>query len=139
MNYLYTMIRFQKWYFFLAAVLFLMEVLIAIFIHDSIIRPYIGDFLVVILLYCFLKSFLDVHFLKLSLAVLLFSYAIELLQYFDWVDRLGLERSTLARIVLGTSFEWIDLLAYTLGIVLVIVIEKLITFRRHNKNQFHHL
>lgn len=134
MNYLYTMIRFQKWYFFLAAILFLVEVLIAIFIHDRIIRPYIGDFLVVILLYCFLKSFLDVYFLKLSLAVLLFSYAIELLQYLDWVSWLGLEGSPLARIVLGTSFEWIDLLAYTLGILTVIGSEKLVGSLRSSKN-----
>ncbi|WP_313805618.1 DUF2809 domain-containing protein [Flavobacterium sp.] len=40
--------------------LFITEVLIAVCIRDNFIRPYLGDVLVVILLYCFLKSFVKV-------------------------------------------------------------------------------
>jgi hypothetical protein len=119
------MFRFQKWYFLLALLLFLVEVFIALFINDKIIRPYVGDFLVVILMYCFFKSFLRVPVLKVALAVLLFSYALEALQHFNLVDRLGLGSFKLARVVLGSSFEWMDLLAYTLGIIVVIVVERL--------------
>lgn len=84
-----------------------------------------GDFLVVILIYCFLKSFLNIPVLSTAIAVLIFSYCVETLQYFQLVKRLGLEHSKLARIVIGTSFEWIDMLAYTLGIAFVIFIESM--------------
>lgn len=117
------MIQFYKAYFLLTILLFLIEVFIAVLLHDAIIRPYGGDFLAVILIYCFVKSFLNTPVKTTALAVLLFSYLIETLQYFHLVDLLGLEKSKVARVVIGTSFTWTDLLAYTLGILLVLLIE----------------
>jgi hypothetical protein len=108
-----------------------MEVCIGIYAHDRIIRPYIGDLLVVILIYCFVKSFLNISTISVAIGVLLFSYCIEILQYFHIVRLLGLENSNLARIVIGTSFAWMDIWAYTLGISLVLIIEKLLA-RKHN-------
>ena len=118
------MFRFQRNYFLLTLLLFLIEVLIAAYVHDAIIRPYVGDFLVVILLYCFVKSFWNGPTLVVAISVLLFSYTIEILQYFHWVNLLGLQHSRIATIVLGSSFEWIDLIAYTAGIATVLLIEK---------------
>ncbi len=118
-----TLFQFHPKYFFLALLLFATEVFIAAYLHDAIIRPYGGDFLVVILIYCFVKSFLNTPIIATALAVLLFSYLIETLQYFHLVDLLGLEKSAIARIVIGTSFAWTDLLAYTLGILLVLIME----------------
>ena len=119
------MLRFQKWYFLIAILLFLVELLIAVFIDDSIIRPYGGDFLVVMLIYCFIRSFLRIPVLKLAFSVLLFSYILEVCQYFRLVKLLGLGQSTVLRVSLGTTFEWVDLLAYTLGILVVIGVEKI--------------
>ena len=99
------------------------EVMIALYIHDRIIRPYVGDYLVVILIYYFCKTFLNVRPLPLALGVLLFSYAVEVAQLLKVVEILGLQDNKLARIVIGVSFEWLDLLAYTLGIITVIAIE----------------
>ena len=118
------MIKFQLKYFILAAILFLIEVLIALFAHDNFIRPFFGDFLVVILIYCFIKSFFNSPVVLIAIAVLLFSYLIEVLQYFNIVKILRLQNSNFARTVIGTSFEWTDLLAYTLGIGLVILLDK---------------
>ncbi|UPT70718.1 MAG: DUF2809 domain-containing protein [Flavobacterium sp. JAD_PAG50586_2] len=101
-----------------------MEVLIALFVHDTIIRPYVGDLLVVILIYCFIKSFLDVRVFPAAIFVLLFSFGVELLQYFTIVEKLGLQNSKVASTIIGTSFEWIDILAYLVGIIIVLVIEK---------------
>lgn len=117
------MLRFNKSYFLLAVLLFFIEVLIAVFLHDKFIRPYFGDFLVVILIYCFCKSFLQAPVLKLAIAVLLFAYMVETLQYFKLVNLLGLQHSKLAQVVIGNSFEWTDMLAYTLGIAVVVAIE----------------
>lgn len=121
------MFHFHRKYFFLALLLLLTEVFIALYVHDKFVRPYAGDFLVVILLYCIFKAFLDISVVPVALLVLVIAYAIEMLQYFKLLYRLGLQHSKLARVILGTSFAWTDMLAYTLGIILVIIIEKLRT------------
>ncbi|MBP9121222.1 MAG: DUF2809 domain-containing protein, partial [Ignavibacterium sp.] len=36
---------------------------------------------------------------------------------------LGFQRNNLARIIIGTSFDWKDILMYTIGIVTVVIIE----------------
>ena len=118
------MFKFQWKYFVLAILLFLAEVLIAYYMHDKIIRPYVGDLLVVILIYCFIKSFVNISVTKAAIFVLLFAYVIELLQYLNMIKFLGLQKSRMANIVLGNYFEWIDLVAYTIGIAIVILIEK---------------
>ncbi|WP_207425828.1 DUF2809 domain-containing protein [Pedobacter sp. SYSU D00535] len=118
------LLKFRTAYFLAALLLFATEVLIACFISDHFIRPYGGDFLVVILLYCLLKSVLDLKPATAGLSVLLFSYLIEILQYLDLVHRLGLEGSNIAAIVIGSYFSWLDLLAYTFGIITIIGIDR---------------
>ena len=117
------MLKFNSRYFVLAILILIIEILIAIFVHDSFIRPYIGDLLVVIFIYCFLKSFVSLSTSKAALYVLLFSYFVEALQYFRIVQHLGFQRNNLARIIIGTSFDWKDILMYTIGIVTVVIIE----------------
>lgn len=118
------MLKFQLKYFIITIALLLIEICIALFVHDNFIRPYAGDFLVVILIYCFLQSFFKLPYLPAAIAVLIFSYIVELLQYFNLITILGLQYSNIARIVIGTLFEWRDIVAYTAGIVLVLLLEK---------------
>lgn len=122
------MLRFQKGYFFLFLLLFITEIMIAVFVHDNFVRPYIGDFLVVILIYCFVKAWIDAPVKTVAIAVLLFAYIVEILQYFNLVKQLGLQHSRLANIVIGNHFEWTDMIAYTFGILLVALVER----RRRN-------
>jgi hypothetical protein len=117
------MFSFNLKYFLLACGLFIVEVLIALYVHDNFFRPYFGDFLVVILVYCALKSFLNASTLKIAVASLLFAYLVEGLQYLHIVDRLGLSNNSLARTVIGVGFAWWDMLAYTLGICMVLLLE----------------
>ena len=128
------MLQFNRTYFAFTIFLFLLETVIALFVHDNFIRPYFGDFLVVMLLYCFLKSFINVSVWAAAGLVLLFSFAIETAQYFNMVEKLGLQHYKIAKVVLGNSFAWMDLLAYVLGILAVISIEKF-TLKRENKKQ----
>lgn len=121
------MLTFRPFYFLLTLLLFSTEVLIALFMQDRFVRPYVGDFLVVILLYCFFRSFLKTSVLTLALAVLLFAYVLETAQYFHLVTRLGFQNHNVLRIVIGSSFEWGDLLAYTLGILMVIAAERMMS------------
>jgi hypothetical protein len=128
------MLQFNRTYFAFTVFLFLLETAIALFVHDNFIRPYFGDFLVVMLLYCFLKSFINLSVWAAAGLVFLFSFAIETAQYFNMVEKLGLQHYKIAKVVLGNSFAWMDLLAYVLGILAVISIEKF-TLKRENKIQ----
>lgn len=119
--------KFRRNYSILAALLFILEVLIAAFISDSFIRPYFGDFLVVILLYCFIKSFINLSTSGAALLVVLFAYLVEVLQYINLLSLIGLAGSESAVLVIGNTFSWIDILAYTLGILLVLGIEQVIS------------
>lgn len=124
------MFRFNRTYFFLATVLFLVEVYIALYVRDAIIRPYIGDLLVVILVYCFVRAFLNISILKTAIGVLIFAYLVESSQYLNLVKHLGLQHSRLANLLMGNSFEWIDMIAYTIGAGLILLMEWLAAKRR---------
>jgi hypothetical protein len=121
------MLTFNKNYFSIALIIFVVEVLIAFFVRDRFVRPYLGDTLVVILIYCFVKSFLRLPVMVVAIAVLVFSFTIEFLQYVHIVEKLGLEKSIIASTVIGTSFAWNDVLAYIAGIAIILVVER-ITF-----------
>ncbi len=115
--------RFYPRYFIAAMLLLLTEIFIGLYMHDRFVRPWVGDMLVVILLYCLVKSFWNTPVLVTAMAVLLFSFIVETLQYFQLVRLLGLEQYPLARIIIGTSFEWTDLLAYAVGVGLLLLLE----------------
>lgn len=119
------MLYFNKIYLFLTIILFLVEVLIALFVKDRIVRPFIGDVLVVILIYCFLRIFLNINYLKIALGVFLFACLIEILQYFDYVKLLGLENNKILSVAMGRTFEWLDFIAYFTGFLLIIFFEKI--------------
>jgi hypothetical protein len=121
------MLKFSIKYFGLAIIFFVFEVLIALFVHDDFIRPYVGDVLVVILMYCFFKSFLNLPILTLALFVLSVAFFIEILQGFNIVAKIGLEKSKLANVVIGNSFAWADFLTYIVGFLIVITTENMTT------------
>jgi len=74
------MFTFNKKYLILTIILFVIEVLIAVFVRDAFVRPYVGDYLVVILIYCAVRTVLKASVWKVAVGVLLFSFLIETLQ-----------------------------------------------------------
>lgn len=120
-----TIIRFDRYYFIWAIMIFLTEIGIALYLHDNFIRPYFGDFLVIILIYCAIQSVVAFSKLTAATIALLFCYVVELAQYLHLLDTLGLQQSKPLNIVLGSSFSWSDMFAYTVGFIFVIVVEKL--------------
>ena len=127
------MFVFRTRYFLFALLLFVVEVLIALYLHDPFVRPYVGDYLVVILLYCAVRSLFRVGVRPAAIAVLLFAYLIETLQYFRLVHHLGMEDNALARTVIGIGFEWADMLAYTLGFTTILIGEGVFPSERKSK------
>lgn len=118
------MFHFNKKYFFCSVVVFLVLVFIALFVNDNFIRPFLGDVIVVGWLYLFLKSFITINRTKLAHFVLLIAYAVEVSQYFSLVSTLGLQHIDAVRIIFGATFDWLDLLAYTIGWGCVLLIER---------------
>jgi hypothetical protein len=117
------MLTFNLRFFLLTILFFVIEVLIALYVKDDFVRPYVGDYLVVMLIYCAVRTFIKASPVKVAIAVLLFAYLIEVLQYFRIVDRLGLSGNPVAKTVIGYGFEWWDILAYTLGVLTILLVE----------------
>ena len=126
-----TRFRINRIYLVFSLLLIGAEVFIGARMHDRIIRPYGGDFLVVILLYCLIRSFWSLPIRVTALSVLVFSYVVEISQYFHLADRLRFGNHSLARTLLGTCFTWVDMLVYILGIITVLGAE--VIFRRNGK------
>ena len=123
------MFQFNSRYFLTFLLLFSSEVCIAVFSKNHFIRYFIGDVLVVALLYCFIRSFIENSIYKTIIAVLAFSFLIEALQYINFIEYIGLKKYQLAKLILGTTFSWGDMLAYTIGALLIVFFEKLFVKR----------
>lgn len=106
---------FNKRYFLAFVFLLVIEVLIAKFVTDSFIRPFFGDYLVMILIYLFSRTWLKGNDSAQIFGVLIFCYSVEIAQKFNLVQILGLEQYRLARIIIGTHYDVSDLAAYSLA------------------------
>ena len=115
--------------------IFLIEVYIALYVHDDFIRPYIGDVLVTMLICCFCRIFFPKGLRPLPVYVLLFAMAVETAQYFQLVTILGLQDNALACTVIGTSFSHIDLVCYAAGCLLFWAMEKAVAFLVQRRKQ----
>ena len=99
-------------------VIFLIEVIIALFIKDKFIRPYVGDLLVTVLLCALIRIFIPSKISALPIFVFLFSVLVEFAQYVDIVELLGFENSKVLSVLVGRSFSVIDIVCYALGCIL---------------------
>lgn len=79
-----------------------------------------------ILIFCFIRTFFKVSVVKAALGVLILAYVVEVSQYFNLIKHLGLEKSEVANVIIGHSFGWIDMLAYTLGILMIMWVERIL-------------
>jgi hypothetical protein len=107
------------------AVILIIEILIALFVRDSFIRPYGGDILVTILICCFMRMIFMGKIQLLPLWVFLFAVTVEVLQYFDIVSLLGLGDIKFFVILIGNSFSFVDIICYAVGCVLFYLRENL--------------
>jgi len=119
-------------YLVIFLVLVAVEVLIALFVHDSFVRPYVGDVIVVAVICCFLRIFMPNKIKLMPLYVFLFATAVEALQYFNYVTLLGLGDSKFFRILLGTSFSYADIICYAVGGVICFGAEYIINYASAN-------
>ena len=106
------------------------EILIGLY-AGGWVRAYLGDVLVVILLYTLVRT-ISVNkpskWFILPTAILLFSFIVEFLQPWGFCDRFGITNNLL-RIIIGTGFSYIDLICYAVGIIPCYIVE-FFRFRR---------
>ena len=109
--------RLKYKYFVTTIFLFIVEVLIATKLaYIDWLRAYFGDVLVVILIYTFILTFIDIkNKTLLNIGIFLFACVIEFAQHFHFAELLGFKDNKIAMIVLGNSFSWIDILCYLIG------------------------
>lgn len=104
-------------------VILVIEIGIGIYVRDAFVRPYVGDALVVVLIYCFVRLFIPRGLPWLPVYVFAFACFIEILQYFRLVDLLGLT-NPVARIILGSTFDFKDIISYAAGCVFILIMSK---------------
>ena len=97
----------------------------------KIIELYSGDILwelMVFLIIAFIFNKKSTIFI-ISWAII-FSYSIEISQLYHapWID--AIRNTTLGGLILGFGFLWSDLICYTIGIIIGIIIEKLLNKKR---------
>lgn len=119
-------LTFSLKYFLLSIILFFIEVLIATVLKDIFfIRAYLGDVIVVILLYTLVKSFINIkENRKLILGIFIFSCIVEWAQYFNIADKLGFQPGSIMYIIIGNSFSWVDIACYAAGCLLLLPFSK---------------
>ena len=97
----------------------------------KIIELYSGDILwalMVFLIIAFIFNKKSTIFI-ISWAII-FSYSIEISQLYHapWID--AIRNTTLGGLILGFGFLWSDLICYTIGIIIGIILEKLLNKKR---------
>lgn len=121
----------QRTYLIAALILFAIEVLIALFVRDTFIRPYIGDVLAVALVYTALRAATPLTLIPALATTLAIAFAIEAAQALNFLDAIGRRDNAVARTILGGVFDWSDLGAYAAGAAIIFAIERALYPRLH--------
>jgi DNA integrity scanning protein DisA with diadenylate cyclase activity len=102
-------LRFHPKSFGIFLSVLLVEIGIALYVRDAFIRPFVGDVLVVVLMFYALACVLQTNLRKLMWGVLAFAFFVEILQYFHIRDVLHLQNRAL-RVMVGGTFDFMDFL-----------------------------
>ncbi len=115
------MIKFNKTYALLSVLVFLAEIFIER--TTGFVRYTLGDVFAVIFVYSIIKSFLDISILRAALIALGVAFCIEFLQLSNLQHYYPENYKRAFGLLLGSSFSIGDLVAYTCGIIMVLIIE----------------
>lgn len=103
-------------------------------ILPEFLAEYSGDTLWAAMVYFGLRFlFPSVSVLKAATISLLFSYCIEISQLYqaDWVN--SVRNTTFGALILGHGFLWSDMVCYTVGILLISIIDYCCSFSKKSK------
>ena len=116
-------LRFDREAALWAILVFIIEVLIAtVWSHHLWVRGFVGDVLAVVWVYLLLKTVIKANASGLALAALAVGCLVELGQYVASASDWQVQNRVL-KIVLGSVADWMDVLAYAAGFLLVLAFE----------------
>lgn len=98
------------------------------------INTYLGDALWAVMIYLFAALLLkDRKSAQIALLSLLFCYLVEISQLYHapWID--AIRNTRLGGLVLGFGFLWTDIIAYTMGIGVMLAIESIYIWFKQKK------
>jgi len=127
-------VKKRLFYFCLFSLLTCVEILIALFVHDNFIRPYVGDIIIVMVIYCFIRIFEPKRIKLLPLFIFIFAFAVEVLQLFHIASLIGIKNRVL-KIIIGSNFDTADILCYLIGCALLAVWEYTVNQKQHFGNK----
>lgn len=127
-----TGLKVRLKYIVLTVVLLAVEIIIGVFVHDSFVRPYVGDVLVTVLL-CAMGRIVLPKWSWLPFSVMMFSFAVEILQMFR-IDEILELQGTVLGIIVGSTFDSADLVCYSVGVAIFSLTE-FILLKTKNKTE----
>ncbi len=113
----------MKRYATIFILLLVTEVAIAVFHFHKFVRGFIGDILVIPLLYTLLRLVWKLSSKRTLQWVLVIAFSVELLQLMSITKHFHIENKVVL-LLLGQTFDGWDLVAYWFGIIPVLLIEK---------------
>jgi hypothetical protein len=126
--------RFDRGALIWTIVLFIALALLAtVGAHLGLLRSFFGDVFAVIWVYAGFKTFIRAPNWWLAFAAWGIGLLVEFGQYLSMLFHFRIENPIL-RAVLGSTPDWWDVLAYTLGLVAVLAIDAWWTSRRRKKS-----
>ncbi len=120
---------FRYEYCIATIILFLIEVYIALY-ETWFVRHTVGDLLVVMLVYCFLRTFIKAKPVCIAIVTLLIAYFIECIQVLNVFPLLWLEDSTIAHIIMWSTFDSKDMIAYIVWVCIILVVDLYFTSKK---------
>ncbi len=119
-------VRFHKIYAIIFLILLAAEILIALYVK-GFVRDTIGDVLVIILIYCFIRAFFNLNKTKTIIGILIFAFLVEIAQAFNISEALNANNNPVVATILGSTFDKFDLIAYLAGGLIVYGIESVLS------------
>lgn len=107
-------IRLRAVYLLAAVILLGIEIIIALYFKGTFIRYYVGDVLVIPLLCCLMRVIFPEKLRLLGIYMIAVGVLTEVLQFIG-IDRiLGLE-GTVSGVIVGSTFDFGDIICYVIG------------------------
>ena len=123
-------------YFIITSLVMIMGLLSRkfMFIFPKNIAPFIGDMFWAMMVYFGFRFLLPkLSLLKSFNIALIFSFGIEISQLYqsNWIN--SIRKTTIGGLVLGHGFLWMDLISYTIGIIIAVIIDKVLSYAKSNE------
>jgi hypothetical protein len=123
-------------YLLIAVIILIAEILIALFVRDAWIRPYGGDVLAVAFVYCGIRILIIRSVFLPAVLSLACACCLETLQAFHLTSLSWIASNRILVVVLGSTFDYSDLLLYGLGAFLSFSIDTAIRKKYYNVRIF---